>query len=136
MTEQEKSERAKNRVIRKLGETEYNRFKQQYSNLIAAKSQKNENLIDGMIMSLIQQNLSNREVMQIFKVGNNRINRMRKIVKNPKLLLKRKKQVPKHAATSADIDRLKTHLASYDTEDGFPCAHRRARKFFIQQGLT
>ena len=25
---------------------------------------------------------------------------------------------------------------TFETEDGFPCAHRRLRKFFIVQGLT
>ena len=135
MTEEDKAERAKSRVILKLGDSEYNRVKQQYAKLSAVNSRKSHSLLDGMILGLIQRNLSNREIRQVFKVGNNRINRLRSIMRNPELLI-RKRFVPKHAVTPEDIARLKEHLATYDTEDGFPCAHRRARKFFVQQGLT
>ena len=135
LTPKERADRAKQRVVDKLGKTEFDRIVKQYSTLNSLKTRKSQFLIDGMIMGLIQQNLANREIRQVFKVGNDRINRIRRVIKNPELLRK-KPFVPKHAATPSDIERIKTHLELFDTEDGFPCAHRRALKFFLKQGLT
>ena len=56
-------------------------------------------------------------------------------MKNPKLL-KKKRYTPSHAASDKDIVNLKQHLGTFETEDGFPCAHRRPRKFFVEQGVT
>lgn len=135
MTEKERLLRAKARVIEKLGQIEYDKLRKQFKKLTASSSSKRHTLIDGMIMGLIQQNLTNREIRQVFTVGNNRIYRIRKVVKNPELL-KTERRVPKHAATTDDILELKAHLATYNTEDGFPCAHRRQLKYFLVQGLT
>ena len=134
ITKQESAERAKGRVIQKIGKNEYDRLKQNWESMGRSNPQVGHSLVDGMIMSLIQQNLSNREIMVVFNVGNPRINRIRLAIRNPETL-KKPKLKPKHAASDIDIQRLKNHLATFDTEDGFPCAHRRPRKFFIQQGL-
>ena len=40
-----------------------------------------------------------------------------------------------HAVKKQELDDLKNHIMSYETEDGFACAHRRPRKFFVQEGL-
>ena len=126
--------------VRKSGlvtnsETESTRNSKISLTLVAQSPKSNRSLIDGMIMGLVQQNLSNREIKQVFRVGNNRIDRVRVLIENPELLNK-PRPTPKHAATPEDIDRLKAHLGKYDTEDGFPCAHRRPLKFFLKQGLT
>ena len=135
MTPEELAERSKKRVIDKIGMTEYNEVRKQFAALVASRSKKGESLIDGMIMGLIKQNLSNREIRQVFRVGNNRIDRIRLIISKPEVL-KSVRPKPKHAAKEADIERIKAHLATYDTEDGYPCAHRRPLKFFLKQGLT
>ena len=82
MTTEELGERAK-RVVNKLGSHEFDKVKKQYSELVASKSQKCGSLINGTIMGLINQNLTNREIRRVFSVGNNRINRIRKVIKNP-----------------------------------------------------
>ena len=135
LTPDERSESAQKRVSDKLGNGEYEKLKNQFKTLVAQSPKSNRSLIDGMIMGLVQQNLSNREIKQVFRVGNNRIDRVRVLIENPELLNK-PRPTPKHAATPEDIDRLKAHLGKYDTEDGFPCAHRRPLKFFLKQGLT
>ena len=135
LTPDQRSERAKKRVVDKLGIREYEKLQNQFKTLAAQSSKSCKSLIDGLIMGLVQQNLSNREIQQVFRVGNNRINRVRLLIENPELL-KKERPTPKHAATPGDIDRLKAHLGKYDTEDGFPCAHRRPLKFFLKQGLT
>ena len=113
MTPEETAKRAKGRVIEKLGKSEYDRMLKQYLTPSELNTTESQSLIDGMIMSLIQQNLTDRMIRQVFAVGNNRIKRIRKIIKNPELLVK-KPFVPKHAASSADIGRIKAHLATYD----------------------
>ena len=51
-------------------------------------------------------------------------------------ILDKSRPRPTHAVTQNDLDAITTHLSSFETEDGFPCAHRRLRKFFVVQGLT
>ena len=41
-----------------------------------------------------------------------------------------------HAVSDQDIVRLMTHIKTLETEDGFPCAHRRPRRYFTEEGLT
>ena len=86
-------------------------------------------------MSLLQQNLSNLEIRQLFQCGNSRISKVRKIMEQP-ALLNNPRPKPHHAVVQDDLDALERHLMTFETEDGFPCAHRRLRKFFIVQGLT
>ena len=65
MTTEELGERAKKRVVNKLGSHEFDKVKKQYSELVASKSQKCGSLIDGTIMGLINQNLTNREIRRV-----------------------------------------------------------------------
>ena len=134
-TPEQLAARAKSRVIDKIGIGEYDKLRDQFKVLASQRSKSSASLLDGMIMGLLQQNLTNRQIREIVSVGNNRINRIREVVENPELLKKGRPR-PKHAATPEDIDRLKAHIATYDTEDGYPCAHRRLLKFFVTQGLT
>ena len=135
MSADERRLRAKERVMEKLGKKEYDKVQKQFSKLVASTSSSSRPLIDGMIMGLIQQSLSNRQIRHVFRVGNNRINRIRKVIRDPELL-KTKRPAPKHAASIDDIEQLKAHLATYSTEDGYPCAHRRQLKYFLVQRLT
>ena len=77
LTPDQRSERAKKRVVDKLGIREYEKLQNQFKTLVAQSSKSCKSLIDGLIMGLVQQNLSNREIQQVFRVGNNRINRVR-----------------------------------------------------------
>ena len=120
---------------RKLGIDKFNQLKANYSALAAASIVKRRKVEDGMIMSLLQQNMSFDEIRAMFKCGNSRIKRIQDIMDDPTLLDK-KRPTPKHAIKKEDLTALKEHLSSYETEDGFPCAHRRAGKIFIVQGLT
>ena len=72
--------------------------------------------------------------MVVSGVGNSRIKRVRKIMLDPSLMA-RKRPRPPHAVLEEDIQNLKNHLGTYETEDGYPCAHRRPRKFFVKPGL-
>ena len=67
----------------KLGEENYSKLRANYSALAAASKRKRKKLEDGMIMALLQQNLTGAEIRSMFKCGNSRIRRIRKIMNNP-----------------------------------------------------
>ena len=132
---QEIANRALLRAKEKLGEDKCKKLQENEVALEKAQSRETKKLKDGLILSLLQQNLSNNEIRQLFLCGNSRINRLRNVLDQPTILDKLRPK-PKHAVTKGDLDAIETHLSTFETEDGFPCAHRRLRKFFIVQGLT
>ena len=91
--------------------------------------------MDGMIINLIQLNLSNNMVRAVFNCRISGVTRIRRVMENPELINSRR-YTPIHAVSKEDLDALKAHLATMDTEDSFPCAHRRPQKYFIESGLT
>ena len=119
----------------KLGEETHSKLLANYSALSMASKRKRKKLEDGMIMALLQQNMTASEIRSMFKCGNSRIRRIRKIMKNPSILEKTR-PVPKHAVTEEDLKDLMAHISTYETEDSYPCAHRKILKFFIVPGLT
>ena len=131
----EKMKRAAASARKILGDEQFNNLQEVYKSFGEIYHLKRRKLEDGMIMTLLLQNLSFLEIRATFGCGNSRIMKIKKIMENPSLL-ELKRQTPKHAISNDDLDALKTHLSSFDTEDGYPFAHRRPRKFFIQQGLT
>ena len=135
MSHDEKIHRAILRAQQQLGgESNWKKLREQYNALYTSKPENYESLADGLIMSLIQRNCSNIMIRETFRCGGPRIRRIRKWMANPHLQ-KIERKPPPHAVTKKQLDELKNHIRSYDLEDGFPCAHRRPRKFFVQQGL-
>ncbi|KAJ1401941.1 hypothetical protein B484DRAFT_338817, partial [Ochromonadaceae sp. CCMP2298] len=43
---------------------------------------------------------------------------------------------PSHALTEEQIAAIVAEKDHWVLEDGFPCAHRRPRQFFVEEGLT
>ena len=125
--------RARTQAVEKLGEPEINRTMQLIQSMNSVEEGKKE-VMDGIIMSLLQRNLSNLQIRSIHRFGNSRINRIRKLMRNPSLLNKRRPK-PIHAVDNKDLENIKSHLSTLETEDGFPCAHRRPKKFFVEEGL-
>lgn len=135
MSDEEIKNRAKLRAQQLLGgESNWKKLREQYNTLYRSKPANYASLADGLIMSLIQRNFSNLMIRETFRCGGPRIRRIRKLMANPHLQ-KIERKPPPHAVTEKQLDELKNHIRSYDLEDGFACAHRRPRKFFIQQGL-
>ena len=102
--------------------------------LIDTKPSNYKSLADGLIMSLIQRNLSNRVIRTTFGCGTSRIMRIRLLMTQPEQS-KVIRKPPIHAVTAEELEDLKQHLLTFETEDGYPCSHRRLRKFFVKQGL-
>ena len=133
LTKQEKEANALARAKHKLGENEFKRVKDLITSLSSVGG-GDKSVLDGLIMGMLQHNMSNIEIRAVHSFGNSKINRVRKVMNNPKLINSPRPR-PSHAVVDKDLENLKAHLATFDTEDGFPCAHRRPRKFFVQQGL-
>ena len=127
--------RATETAKEKLGNHKFQKLQANYAALSTAVSSDRRKLEDGLIMAALQDNLSFDQIRALFGCGNSRIKRVRNIMGNPKLLDQKTPQ-PEHAFNKEDIEALKDHISLYETEDGFPCAHRRPRKFFIIEGLT
>ena len=76
--------------------------------------------MDGIIIGLIQNNLSNGEVRAVLGCGTSRVTRLRNFLKHPESAMKPRAK-PKHAVNQSDLDNIKRHLESFDTEDGYSC---------------
>ena len=131
-----KTQRDANSLARarfKLGDKEFNRVKDLLKKITSVGGGQ-KSVVDGLIMGMLQHNMSNSEIRAVHAFGNSKINRVWKVMNDPNLLTITRPK-PVHAVVAKDLENLKEHLATYETEDGYPCAHRRPRKFFIEQGL-
>ena len=94
---------------------------------------------DGMLIGLIGQGLSEQEIRSFIPVGGYKMARLRNEIKDPSVQEKRlTKKIGPHAFTDADIQNLCDFVQSLEAadkfEDGFPCSHRRIKKYF-KEGL-
>ena len=121
------------RAKRLLTEERYHALKRQWASLDSSGS--DHKTADGMIMTLLKMGLSKRVIIAVFGCGSSRVKRVRLDMMDPQRLDK-PRPPPHHAVTDDDMRLIKDHIESYDTEDGFPCAHRKPRKYFVEQGLT
>ena len=136
LTEEEKQVRALAAVKETLGEESFEGLRKQWLVLRDSKLKADKKKADGLIVCLLQQNVSQRQIKALFpKLGTSRILRIRKVMDNPELA-KKPRPPPSHALTPSQKEAIKTHISEFDTEDGFPCSHRRARTYFTQEGLT
>ena len=124
ITQAERDKRALNAARELVGIDECERLRRTWDCLKSSTKSDKHYAMDGMIMNLAQLNLSNGLIRAIFGCGVSRIVRVRQVMSNPDLI-NRKRRTPTHTATENDLDNIKVHLATLDTEDSFPCAHRR-----------
>ena len=80
---------AKTRAKGKLGEKEFERLEKLWRSLKTAAHEKDHSTADGIVMSLLQQGLSQREIQETLSCGVSRIRRVRKKMMNPELTVKR-----------------------------------------------
>ena len=133
LTAAEKKERARNRAVEKLGDEEAKAVLDNWNNLETEFGGKDWETANGIIINLINTRLSDIEIRSFLKIGSSRLSRIREYMSNPE---PKPKHVPSHSATDDDKKRIIDHINSYEKEDGYPCSHRRPRKYFIDIGLT
>ena len=82
------TERSIARAKEKLGEEEYNRLRTTYQEVKKSHRTDKDSLLDGMIMNLAQQNLTNNEIRVMYGCGGSRITRIKNIMRNPEIIKK------------------------------------------------
>ena len=120
---------------RKLGDVKFKTLQSQWASLDTGNGGTDQSTANGMIVCLIQQQLTQREIRAVFGCGKGRIRRVRASLRNPERNTKEKKP-PHHAATDLEKEEIKRFIRTYETEDGFSCSHRRQQKYLVLQGLT
>ena len=120
---------------RKLGEDKFKTLQTRWLSLDTGNGGADQNTANGMIICLLQQKLTHREIRAVFGCGKGRIRRIRDSLRDPLGRLKVRK-APHHAATGEQKDEIKRFIRTYDTEDGFSCSHRRQRKYLLVEGLS
>lgn len=120
---------------RKLGDDKFNILQERWDHLDTGNGGKDQITANGMIVCLLQQNLTQREIRAVFGCGKGRVRRVREALRNPQQFLK-PREAPYHAATDEQKEEIKRFIRTYETEDGFSCSHRRQRKYLIAEGLT
>ena len=74
----------------------------------------------------------------MFGIGGYALDRLREEMADPTLRERKlAPKIPSHAFTDEDKERLKQHILTWNPqlEDGFPCAHRRLKRFFTKEGI-
>ena len=108
ISEETRSLRAREKAKEKLGLEEFNRVQDLFRKLNVSGN-KHKKLLDGLIMGLLQKNVSNYQIRAVTGCGISRINRIRRVIEDPTLLNKPRAK-PAHAVTPEDIENLKKHL--------------------------
>ncbi|CAM6105554.1 unnamed protein product [Calypogeia fissa] len=93
---------------------------------------------EGIIITLLNQGLSQKEIRALIPVGGYKIHRIKCAVDFGfvDFHTKRPKRVPVHAVTSDQLQFLKVDVNSWKVEDGFPCAHHRPRTYLLEENIT
>lgn len=122
-------------ITKKLGEEESARLRTQFKSLVSTKFRHQDwETGNGIVLSLIRQGCSVNGIRQLLGVGASRVKRIsdQSTGQRPP---KRERGPPIHAATEEDLKRIKKCAAEWELEDGFPCAHRRPRQYFIEENM-
>ena len=107
-TEEERRARTLERSKEKLGIAELNRVQTLFKSLNVVGN-KSRSVLNGLIIGLLQRNLSHYEIRAITGVGGPRVKRIECIMKNLSLLNKKRPR-PHHAVTPEDLNNLKRDL--------------------------
>ena len=68
--------------------------------------------------------------------GMSKISRVKKDIENSNRLAERRRQTPWHAAKKEGLERIKACKTDWNLEDAFPCAHKRPKKYFVEENVT
>ena len=107
-TEEERRARALERAKGKLGLEEMTRIQNLFQSL-NVMGNNSRSVLDGVIMTLLQRNLSRYQIRAVTGVGGPRIDRVDRVMKNPSLLSKKRPKA-RHAVTTEDLNNLKKDL--------------------------
>ncbi|KAI3631056.1 hypothetical protein MIR68_010546 [Amoeboaphelidium protococcarum] len=134
-TEEQKRDGQMKCIFERLGgEQAAMAYKDGYLKANEVQSKESKRIADGMIVALFHLHLSQGQIRLLLGAGSSRIQKLYKVRDNFQELAQKAPQVPKHAFKSNDIQIMKDFIQSLEVEDGYPCAHRRARTFLKTEG--
>ncbi|CAM6105951.1 unnamed protein product [Calypogeia fissa] len=93
---------------------------------------------EGVIIGLINQGLSQKEIRAMLPVGGYRCARLKKAIETnfENFHTKCGQQKGSTTVTEEQLNFVKTHATAWAIEDGFPCAHRCPRTYILEEGVT
>lgn len=93
---------------------------------------------EGLIMALIHQGLSQKEIRATLPVGGYKCSRIKVAIENgfTDFHTRRPRQVSSHAVTKEQLKFLQDDVGCWPSEDGFPCAHRRPRTYHTEENIS
>nr|XP_032818404.1 uncharacterized protein LOC116947095 [Petromyzon marinus] len=113
------------RAEAKLGAAAIVKIRQDWDAMETGRAGSEWQQSEGIILNLVQMQLSEREIRTILPVGGSRLARLRKVAADgfDSLHTRRAPTTPAHALTDADLTALRNDVASWEVEDGFACGH-------------
>jgi hypothetical protein len=122
-----------------MGEESFNALKETWNAMKTRYGEAEWEQGEGVILGLMAQGYSDREIKALLGVGASRVSRVRKIHKDGTWdgsHIRRPMKVPHHALSSDDPIAFIEDCKTWELEDGFPCSHRRPRQYFVEAKLT
>jgi transposase len=127
------------RVVKKMGEESFNALKETWNAMKTRYDEAEWEQGEGVILGLMAQGYSNREIKALLGVGGSHVSRLRKIYKDRTWdgsHTRRPMKVPHHVLSSDDLTAFIEDCKTWELEDGFPCSHGRPRQYFVEAKLT
>ncbi|OWY97879.1 hypothetical protein PHMEG_00031484 [Phytophthora megakarya] len=133
-----RQEAAYARAVEKLGEDTLKEMGDDWGSWDTKYGSAEWEQSEGVVLNLLQQGFSEREIKAILPVGGSRVSRLPKVLALgvDTLHTRRQPSTPWHAFTDKGLDNFKAHCSTWVLEDGFPCAHHRPRQYFTEPNLT
>jgi hypothetical protein len=122
-----------------MGEESLNALKETWNAMKTGYSEAEWEHGEGVILGLMVQGYSNREIKALLGIGGSRVSRLRKIHKDGTWDGSHTRcpmKVPHHALSSDDLTAFIEDYKMWELEDGFPCLHRRPCQYFVEAKLT
>ncbi len=127
------------RVVKKMGEESLNALKEMWNAMKTGYGEAKWEQGEGVILGLMAQGYSDREIKALLGVGGSHVSRLRKIHKDGTWdgsHTRRPMKVPHHALSLNDLTAFIEDCKTWELEDGFPCSHRRPHQYFVEAKLT
>ncbi len=114
------------RAMKKMGEESFNALKETWNAMKMRYDEAEWEQGERVILGLMAQGYSDREIKALLGVGGSRVSRLRKIHKDgtwDESHTRRPMKVPHHIS-SDDLTAFIEDYKTWELEDGFPCSHR------------
>ena len=130
-----KKEKTLNRILKKVGKEAMENMKNTYGNLSCGNDKDKKLQADGIFLNLMDMEINNNDIKFFLCCGGSRVNRLRQ-AKESGFKMSKEKKIPKHAFIEDDIELIRSYVNALQTEEGYPCSHRRLKHYLLEEGIT